>query len=1032
MRVKKMNIRNLLFNVALMAALLMGLSVGLAGLTQAAPVQAERASVSDAAGGRGPGATLPASLPPNRPLLQASPVLTITKRVSPAAVAPGGPLTYTLSFANQGTITATGVIITDAVPITVTNLAVNSSGVTITQTNAGVLTYTWDVQDLAPGQAGVITITGVVSPGLEGGLSFTNTAIITTTTGDTNTVGGASEAGVTILNVAPVAAGDSQSTNEDTTLSLTVLGNDTDPNGDSLIVAGVDAPANGTATISGVTVVYTPTLNFNGTDTFSYTASDGALTDTATITVTVDPVNDAPALDPIGAQVVNEGALIGFTATATDVDVADTLSFSFSNVPGGASTGGASFSWTPTETQGPGVYTMTVTVSDNGSPVLTDSETISITVNEVNIAPVLAPIGNRTVNEESLLSFTASATDADRPPNTLTFSLAAGTPTGANITGGGLFTWTPTEAQGPGVYPVTIIVSDGGSPVLTDSETISVTVNEINKAPVLAPIGNRTVDEESLLSFTVSVTDVDLPANGLTYGLVNPPSGATIGSGSGIFSWTPTEAQGPGVYPVTFVVTDTGSPALTDSETINITVNAVANLSIGKTSLPGSIVAGSGTTLNYVLTIRNDGPSAATGVVVTDTLPVGVSFDSANFDGGSCSEDGGTVTCTRSAISRNQSVLASIDVTVDSATSGTITNWAGVTSTVIDRNAANNTAPANTTVNTEADLTVDKRAAPEPVLLRTPLTYSLTITNFGPSDATDVTVTDTLPGNVQFNRASPGCAYGSGQVVCNLGGLVTSASTGVTIVVTPTATGSLNNSALVGSPVTDPDTGNNSDGASTTVNPRAELALSITDFPDPIVAGNSLTYTLTVANSGPSAATGVVLTDTLPSGVIFMSATPSQGNCADTGDIVCNLNTIAGGGNVVVTLVVSLPTSIVGNISNLALVAGQEADTVSANNSDSETTTVTAFIPDVRLVYLPLIYKSPPTYLYVYNENTGGNVLFNVLGTSVSCTVPNNDTKYCGSFPPGYYQVQIFSVCGDSTFTVLYKSGNQTTTVFCN
>lgn len=129
----------------------------------------------------------------------------------------------------------------------------------------------------------------------------------------------------------------------------------------------------------------------------------------------------------------------------------------------------------------------------------------------VNTAPVLAIIGNKTINEGDFLTFTASATDFDG--DALTYSLV-GAPAGASINSStGMFTWTPTEAQGPDSYTFTIRVSDGA---LTDEEEITVTVNEINTAPILAAIGNKTVDEETMLTFTAVATDVDLPANTLT------------------------------------------------------------------------------------------------------------------------------------------------------------------------------------------------------------------------------------------------------------------------------------------------------------------------------------------------------------------------------------------------------------------------------------------------------------------------------------------------------------------------------------
>ena len=216
-------------------------------------------------------------------------------------------------------------------------------------------------------------------------------------------------------------------------------------------------------------------------------------------------------------------------------------------------------------------------MTDDGTPSLDDSETITVTVNEVNVAPELGAIGDQSVDEEVELTFTATATDADDPANTLTFSLDAGAPAGASIDATtGAFSWTPTETQGPGSYDITVRVTDDGSPSLDDSETITVTVNEVNVAPVLGAIGDQSVDEEVELTFTATATDADDPANTLTFSLdAGAPAGASINATTGAFSWTPTDAQGPGSYDITIRVTDDGTPSLDDSETITVTVNAL-------------------------------------------------------------------------------------------------------------------------------------------------------------------------------------------------------------------------------------------------------------------------------------------------------------------------------------------------------------------------------------------------------------------------------------------------------------------------
>ncbi len=289
--------------------------------------------------------------------------------------------------------------------------------------------------------------------------------------------------------------------------------------------------------------------------------------------------NRAPNLATIAAQSISEGVLFSLTPVVTDADgSAQTQTFSLDAAPAGASihpTTGV-FTWTPTEAQGPGVHPVTIRVTDNGTPApLNDTETFSITVNEVNSAPVLTTIGNLNANEGSLLSFTATATDSDLPTNGLTFMLEGAVPSGASITAGGAFTWTPNEDQGSSTNTFTVRVTDNGSPALTDSEVITIIVAEANGAPTLNAIGSKTVNEGSPLTFTAVGNDFDSPTQALAYSLFNAPSGASINPTTGVFSWTPTEAQGPSNYFVTVTVTDNGSPALSDSKFVSITVNEV-------------------------------------------------------------------------------------------------------------------------------------------------------------------------------------------------------------------------------------------------------------------------------------------------------------------------------------------------------------------------------------------------------------------------------------------------------------------------
>ena len=122
--------------------------------------------------------------------------MAINKSAQPGMADPGETVTYTLAFSNRGYLTATGVLITDVVPGTLTNVSYVKSGVSITPT--GSISYTWKVQDLAPGAGGVITITGIISPGLRPGLVLINTATITGTTTDSNPDDNSSSASVLV------------------------------------------------------------------------------------------------------------------------------------------------------------------------------------------------------------------------------------------------------------------------------------------------------------------------------------------------------------------------------------------------------------------------------------------------------------------------------------------------------------------------------------------------------------------------------------------------------------------------------------------------------------------------------------------------------------------------------------------------------------------------------------------------------------------------------------------------------------------
>ena len=368
----------------------------------------------------------------------------------------------------------------------------------------------------------------------------------------------------------------------------------------------------------------------------------------------INQSNHPPVLNPINNLAGNELSLIIFNAIASDPDTGQTLTFSLDpGAPPGASInpGSGVFSWTPSEAQGPGSFSVTVRATDNGTPNLSTAQSLTITVNEVNSPPVLTSIGSKTVNELAQITFTASATDADIPANNLRFSLDAGAPSGTSIDPiSGLFTWTPSEAQGPGNYAITVRVTDNGVPPLSDPETITVSVNEVNSAPVLSPIGNITNYELLPITFTASATDSDLPANTLSFSLLGAPPGASMNSSSGIFSWTPNEAQGPSTNNITVTVTDTGIPALSDQKTFTIVVLESNRPPV--LSPIASLTNFEGTLMSFTASASDaDIPANTLTFSLGSNPPTGASLNSANgFFTWTPSESQGGTTYTFSAI----------------------------------------------------------------------------------------------------------------------------------------------------------------------------------------------------------------------------------------------------------------------------------------------------------------------------------------------------------------------------------------------
>src|SRR6202030_3994814 len=208
------------------------------------------------------------------------------------------------------------------------------------------------------------------------------------------------------------------------------------------------------------------------------------------------------------------------------------------------------------------------------------------------------------------------------------------------------------------------------------------------------------------------------------------------------------------------------------------------------------------------------------------------------------------------------------------------------------------------------------------------LTYTISVTNFGPSIASSVVVTDTLPARVTFVSASGNGVNNSGVVSWSLGNLASGQVSNLTVVVTAPASGSLTNTASVSSPTSDSNSTNNAPPpVITSISPVADVAIGKV-APAAVSAGSNVTYTISVTNFGPSIASSVVVTDTLPARVTFVSASGNGVN--NSGVVSWSLGNLASGQISNLNVVVTAPAS--GSLTNTASVTSPTSDSNSTNN----------------------------------------------------------------------------------------------------
>ncbi|WP_158674962.1 Ig-like domain-containing protein [Pelolinea submarina] len=412
------------------------------------------------------------------------------------------------------------------------------------------------------------TITYTPADNASGIVTFTY-QILDSAGGDTDSA----EVTVTVVSVddMPFAMDDSGELAEDGSLTLNVLENDSDVEGDAFFISAVSDPPNGSAVISAGLdqITYSPDANYFGSDSFTYTIQetmDATKTATATVTLTINGENDAPVPSYNASVSTDEDTQLTESFTATDVDGDElTITVKDGNGPshGSLLLGDGSYIYQPVDNYN-GTDSFIITVSDGTAEV--DCE-ITVTVNEVNDAPVPSYSASVSTDEDTPLSENLTATDIDL--DELSYTVKEGNSplhgTLELIEGG--YTYTPAENyNGPDSF--TITVGDGTNDV---DCAISVTVNSVNDAPAASYSALVSTDEDTPLNETISATDAD--GDTVTFSVKdgNSPLHGTLELIEGGYTYSPNENY---FGTDSFTITVSDGTAEVDCE-ITVTVNAV-------------------------------------------------------------------------------------------------------------------------------------------------------------------------------------------------------------------------------------------------------------------------------------------------------------------------------------------------------------------------------------------------------------------------------------------------------------------------
>jgi uncharacterized repeat protein (TIGR01451 family) len=576
-------------------------------------------------------------------------------------------------------------------------------------------------------------------------------------------------------------------------------------------------------------------------------------------------------------------------------------------------------------------------------------------------------------------SFTETANGPIASGNADRFILTVGTeptsPNGSNVSSTATVTTTTTDpnpANNSSTVTTTVVqatdlgVTKTGPATVTAGTDATYTISLTNNGPVDAvnvaltdtlPAG-ETLVSETQLSGPDTFTDT---SSGNTASF----AAATMISGNADVFQVVAHAASSIANGTT--LTDTASVAAANPDptpgnntsSVDSTVATSADLAVTKTG-PAAITAG--TNVTYTVSLTNSGPSDAQSVSLTDTLPAGETLVSetqlSGPDAFTDTSTGNTASFTATTVvSGNEDVFQVVAHAASSVLNGAIlTDTATVSSTTPDPTPGNNTSSVNSTVATSADLAVTK-TGPASITAGANVTYTISLTNSGPSDSRSVSLTDTLPAGetlvseTQLSGPDTFIDVSAGNTAGFTAATMGTGNTDVFQVITHAASGLasgtiLTDTASVSSTTSDPTPGNNTSSVSSTVATSADLAVTKTG-PADVVVGTNITYTISLTNIGPSNAQSISLTDALPAGLTLSSETQLSGpdtftNTSSGNTASFSAVSVAAGHADVFQVVAHAASNLVDAavLSDTAAVTSTTSDPNPSNNSSTATTDV--------------------------------------------------------------------------------------------